>query len=488
MSAYPLLQGESRSASPTPEACHASVESTCLSFELDEGNLAYLGEKSRSRRALWRSLSDLTRLPTILCPRVDRLSPWMIALLPSFVGQRVTGSVSKSNTSNIAVLDGLRGFACLFVFNNHYSNNFSWAPLDSYNGEDRALFIQLPFIRLGWAGSFMVAIFFVISGYVLSVKPLKQMRSKQPDQQILQTLSSSIIRRGLRLYLPSLADLFIVLVLAQIGAFDYSWQVLQEGASLTAIEFPPHLFPTLSEQLSDFWTEMLWLFRPFWGPIQTGPGYDVHLWTIPYEFGCSMVLFLVQCGVAPLRNTPRLIVTTSVILWCFCQRRRDTPPLLRRLPPRRHRPRRAISIHDLPVSIVVICHRPPFRVSRHRSNTSPTPTAPQPDALPRNRVILPITPPLHLHDPPPPPHSLPPPPPLPRGSLPRRLPPVPLRRNFPPFFLRLPLPLHPPHPARIPLPQTLLLPPLHRRRLRRLGLHRFRARRWEGGVNNNTQG
>lgn len=240
-----------------------------------------------------------------------------LGILPSYISHRIVGRKSEPNdTQNDASLDGLRGVACLLVFNQHLSYNFSQAFLEGWNGqEDRNWIIQLPIIRILWSGNAMVAIFFVISGYVLSYKPLRQMQTN--SDQVLRTINSSIVRRGIRLYLPSFIATFMCMLLIRAGAFEYGREAYKDGYSLvTANEDPPHRFDTFGEQFWHWWeTAVLTMLYP-WTWNDTTQNYDPHLWTIPTEFRCSMLLFLIQCGVCRLRLAFRLAALTAAVCYC----------------------------------------------------------------------------------------------------------------------------------------------------------------------------
>lgn len=239
-----------------------------------------------------------------------------LSLLPSFIFQRIAGRKSEAkNSQNIASLDGLRGIACLLVFNQHFSYNYSQAFLEGWNGqEDRQWIIQLPIIRILWSGNAMVAIFFVISGYVLSYKPLRQMHS-DPDRAF-RTINSAIVRRGIRLYLPSFIAIFMCMLFVQAGAFERGREAYKdEWSLLSSNEELPHRFDTFSEQFWHWWeTAVMKMLYP-WTWQDTWQNYDPHLWTIPTEFRCSMLLFLIQCGVARLRLAFRVGVLG--LLFCY---------------------------------------------------------------------------------------------------------------------------------------------------------------------------
>ena len=116
-------------------------------------------------------------------------------------------------------LDGLRGIASFIVFLHHYS--FLVPPCSAYYGVDTTetrswSVIQLPFIRVIHSGRPMVHVFFVLSGFVLSRKPLKLARAGNYSD-LHTTLSSSIFRRGLRLFLPAVASTFTAFLLICAG-------------------------------------------------------------------------------------------------------------------------------------------------------------------------------------------------------------------------------------------------------------------------------
>jgi len=115
-----------------------------------------------------------------------------------------------------AWLDALHGIAVLFVFFDHLINLWHKSHTVPYGFSDKNLYsMQLPIINLVYSGHTMVCIFFVISGYVLSSKPLRQIRQRHSDSQLVlvQTVSSSIFRRRRGCFFPVLASTFINAVL-----------------------------------------------------------------------------------------------------------------------------------------------------------------------------------------------------------------------------------------------------------------------------------
>ncbi|KAL8648269.1 MAG: hypothetical protein Q9210_005093 [Variospora velana] len=188
-------------------------------------------------------------------------------------------------------LDGLRGVAALFVFFHHTSQVWLRGLRPGWGSSPDAYHImQLPVLRIIFSGGAMVSIFFVISGYVLSTKPLRLAREGR-HEELLSNLASSTFRRGPRLFIPCIVSTFITAILAMTGAF------VNEGV---ARHYPRA--GTLWEQLGLWIHETLWLINPFSG----GTGFEENLWTIPVEFQGSLLIFLCALGFCKTRGAVRL--------------------------------------------------------------------------------------------------------------------------------------------------------------------------------------
>lgn len=136
-----------------------------------------------------------------------------LSLLPSFVvSWWKPSSEPPRHKSTIASLDGLRGLACVIVFNDHFVRLFiprSGLP-KLFTGSPLSFIFQ---------GRGAVSVFFVISGYVLSHKPLRLIRSQEyPDFQ--KSITSSVFRRVIRLCLPPLIAACLLCLVAVAGGFD----------------------------------------------------------------------------------------------------------------------------------------------------------------------------------------------------------------------------------------------------------------------------
>jgi len=84
----------------------------------------------------------------------------------------------------------------------------------------RPYLFQLPILRLLIEGGYMsVCIFFIMSGYVCSIKPLKLAATVGPDET-RKSIASSVVRRLLRLAGPASIATFISATLSYLGAFN----------------------------------------------------------------------------------------------------------------------------------------------------------------------------------------------------------------------------------------------------------------------------
>jgi len=245
--------------------------------------------------------TDSSALP----PRspLARLLAFLFFLLPSFIQRRLRPSSAKPRRLYpTSWLDGLRGVASLIVFFCHYTEGNMGVYVHSYgvrNDSDKVASspLQLPFLRVLYSGRPMVHIFFVISGFVLSHKSLKLLRKRDYDT-LHKTLASSVFRRGFRLFLPTTASTFIIMLLIRWG-----WM----GTPL----------PSFWAQLFD-WKDAVWriTFSWNWDITQFLP-YDVHLWTIPIEMSHSLLLFITLTGLSRMKTYLRLPALFAIMIYCL---------------------------------------------------------------------------------------------------------------------------------------------------------------------------
>lgn len=224
----------------------------------------------------WKIISSIRNPKWISIARCKRASSRMLSWFwpksrPSFEKLRPT-----------AYLDGLRGFAALLVYWHHHE---LWAhDISGHNSifengfgyEDKYHTVAFPGIRHFFSGGhYAVSTFFVISGYVLSLKPLNLIQTAD-YLDLGDHLASALFRRWLRLFLPLIATMIM---------YATMW----------------HLFGIWvrgTKPQSNWWDEM-WAFyaefKNFSFVYKEGGNpwltYSFHLWSIPAEFKGSMVIY-----------------------------------------------------------------------------------------------------------------------------------------------------------------------------------------------------
>ena len=235
-----------------------------------------------------------------------KLKNTLYFLLPSwYPSSRHKLPGAGTTATATSYMSGVRGVASVLVFIHHY-------PLDYYPHLHRGYgaypedtsFFQLPFIRVIYAGRFMVSIFFVLSGYVLTYKPLQQIRSGS-RAALADTLASSVFRRWFRLFLPIFLSTFI-----QMLTVHWGWY----GSEYKAVHVEPIVaFP---KQFSQWAQDLYNMFNPFtW--VSYVPIYSPQLWTLPTEFRGSMLVFITTLGLSKAKTHVRMPVIFAFALYAL---------------------------------------------------------------------------------------------------------------------------------------------------------------------------
>lgn len=248
-----------------------------------------------------------TKFPTWR-PRIG--SPFSFSSLrPEFPSLLTRHGVQKKPLRRTAWLDGLRGFAAFLVYIHHnqlWAHGFDGNRIfeAGFGYEGKHYFAAFPFIRLFFAGGhFAVAIFFVISGYVLAVKALGLIHKGQ-HLAAADAIGSALFRRWLRLFIPVMG--VTLLWLTQRHIFNI-W--VDHGEPLK----------------SSYFEELLWWYRSFknysfvfleGGSFDFSMKYHMHAWTIPHEFRGSIIIFTVVPAFARCTRNARLWCT-AILMWYF---------------------------------------------------------------------------------------------------------------------------------------------------------------------------
>lgn len=201
-----------------------------------------------------------------------RATRWSLDIVrPEFLTLR--SNSSKRTVRRTAWLDGLRGFAALVVYLHHnqlWSHDIHGNSVfeNSFGYKGRHYFAALPFIRHFFSGGhFAVAIFFVISGYVLSVKPLSSIQQNQ-HLASAESVGSALFRRWLRLYLP-------------VICFTLSWMGIRHWTGIW-VDFGEGQDSWSAELTTWYYTFKNYSFVFFTGDeLEFTSKYNGHLWSIP---------------------------------------------------------------------------------------------------------------------------------------------------------------------------------------------------------------
>jgi len=215
-------------------------------------------------------------------------------LRPSFLSKTCKKSAKLRRT---AYLDGLRGFAAFLVYWLHHqlwahAPQGAAAHMQHGFGYDGEYYMSAFFgIRTFFTGGhYAVATFFVISGYVLSTKPLSLVQAGDMVH-FMDNVASALFRRWMRLYIPIIVTTLITL---------HMWHVLGIW-----MDFVPE--PSYGAELWRWYTE----FKNFSFIWSTGgfpwSTYNPHTWSIPVEMKGSICIYTAIVAFSRTRRNMRLL-------------------------------------------------------------------------------------------------------------------------------------------------------------------------------------
>ena len=200
--------------------------------------------------------------------------------------------------SKLTYLEGLRGIASLMVVFTHYYGGWYLSPtiINQLSPFSQSL-VKSP-ISLIWNGQLAVCIFFVLSGYVLSIKFFE---TNNRDIVI-----SSALRRYWRLSIPCVVSMLFAYVLLKNKL--YFNQEVFEVTSSPWIRLFWRQFPDIFEVLKE----------GFYGIFldSNASTYNAVLWTMKWEFLGSFMVFAIcyLIGNSQFRNYYYFCVTLMLLL------------------------------------------------------------------------------------------------------------------------------------------------------------------------------
>ena len=165
---------------------------------------------------------------------------------------------------------------------------------------------QLPFFRLCVSGRAAVAIFFIVTGLVNSLNPIKNSQTGNADLALSNLAKSTFARAG-RLIIPTNIAVFIAWLLCQLGAFEI--------ARYADADWIRGGVPDLGGSV---WASLVQLVRVLVLPWGGGNEYDVTHWPLVYFLQGSFRVYLVL--LATVLVTPRYqwFITISLYIFAWC--------------------------------------------------------------------------------------------------------------------------------------------------------------------------
>ncbi|KUJ06584.1 uncharacterized protein LY89DRAFT_692396 [Mollisia scopiformis] len=242
-------------------------------------------------------------VPPLSPIRRGRSKTWFLDIFRPLCMSKTGDPVKKARRT--AYLDGLRGFAAFMVYWHHHQ---LWAHQTNktdevlqhgfgYNNEHH--FASISGIRTLFSGGhFAVSIFFVVSGYVLSAKPLSLIQSAE-HSKLGDNLSSALFRRWLRLYIPVIATTFLYMT---------SWH-------LFGLWTDSEHKGTYGEEVWNWYAEFKNFSFIFTGGGEPWLSYNFHVWSIPAEFRGSIVIFTALLSFSRATRNARLWCEAGLIFY-----------------------------------------------------------------------------------------------------------------------------------------------------------------------------
>ena len=158
----------------------------------------------------------------------------------------------------------------------------------------------MPVVRTFFTGGhFAVSVFFIISGYVLSAKPLSLIHSGE-TVKLGDSLASALFRRWLRLYIP----VFVTTLL-----YFTSWHMF----GIWTVS--PNHEANFRDELWKFYVE----FKNYSFAFRTGGedwlSYNFPTWSIPVEFRGSIIIYTSLLAFSRCTRNMRLFGMVGMIFY-----------------------------------------------------------------------------------------------------------------------------------------------------------------------------
>ncbi|EXU94772.1 hypothetical protein X797_012144 [Metarhizium robertsii] len=203
-----------------------------------------------------------------------------------------------------AHLDGIRGFASLLVYWHHHElwfhNSLRKALEAAFGFNNEYYFVTLPGIRSFFTGGhFAVAMFFVVSGYTISIKCIKLIHTAT-FVELGDTVSSAFFRRWPRLFLLFIGTTIIYITGCHIIGIPVPRVLSSDSLRLD-----------LSSWSNEFWTYSF----VFAENTDRWFSFQDHLWTIPLELKGSYFVYTTLLVLSKCSASRRLYIEMLLLLY-----------------------------------------------------------------------------------------------------------------------------------------------------------------------------
>lgn len=230
--------------------------------------------------------------------RILQDSSWADVCYATYPGTRLVETMGLTSQSQ-----GLRGIAAVFVMCSHLTLCFArYIVPPNYGLGKGSAWMQRPIFRLVGQGPAWVACFFILSGFVNALKPIKLARGGNTETA-LSNLAVSSFRRSFRLFLPATAATII------------SWFITQFGAYETARQSNAYWMYTTSPAKSASWPDAVGdlarAIQTTWCYWPNNP-YDQPQWALMYLLQGSMFVFTAL--LVTINLTPRFRMAALALL------------------------------------------------------------------------------------------------------------------------------------------------------------------------------
>ncbi|KAF2153589.1 hypothetical protein K461DRAFT_278400 [Myriangium duriaei CBS 260.36] len=166
----------------------------------------------------------------------------------------------------------------------------------------------------------MVFLFWTIAGYTASLKPFKQMQFE--DKTTFQkSLSSSLVRRGFRLYLPPFASVLMIGALTGAGMLEPAWHIKHDKiyGLKNFYQLPDKIVQRQGGICWELWRALkasMSMLDIFESGKSTAPEfYDSHLWCISIQYKMAILVCLVLLAASRLTSRYRPVFLAGVLLF-----------------------------------------------------------------------------------------------------------------------------------------------------------------------------